>query len=578
MKEQRNSSLLSFCKAGLSTLVLALTILGCETQEVAPLISNSDDNGVLSETSAAATAANIATINWSATRQTIQGFGASDAWYGDEIMAHPDREELLDLLFTDQGINLSILRQRISPYPHTGVNTYNWSHFQFTSSGELAQEAKSRGVNKIWASCWSPAAWMKDNDKLESGGFLLPQYYDDYANYLLAWSNQMKSAYNIDYYGISPQNEPGPKGWESCDWDPNDYKDFIKNNVGPTFPTSLRIFAPEGTNASETYEYYDVISADAAANNYVDILSTHTYSSAPPDLVSRYGKTSWMTEKYINSNTFNADGLGWAKEIHDGLVNKKFSAYHSWWLVAFDNKSVEGLIFANSSSYTMNPSFYTFGNFSKFVRPGWKRIDATSTPTAKVYVSAYKDASTNKFAVVVINDNDASKDITLSFDGFTSTTLTPHRTSSSQNLAQLPNVSAGSSVALSLPARSVTTYTGIGTLGGGGGADNDRIASLSAPNSVSIGSTASVAVNYEAKQNRDIILMFQKDTGPFTTYKYIRRSVSGGAGTVSIDVPITSDIPTGLDAYQWQVFITPTGQNWGQRFSSRSQRNVDVTN
>ncbi len=53
-------------------------------------------------------------VRWNELRQPIDGFGASDAWFADDIILHPDKTEMLDLLFKrDGGAGLSILRHRV---------------------------------------------------------------------------------------------------------------------------------------------------------------------------------------------------------------------------------------------------------------------------------------------------------------------------------------------------------------------------------------------------------------------------------------------------------------------------------
>jgi hypothetical protein len=64
-----------------------------------------------------------AVIRWTELRQPIDGFGACDAWYTEEIMTHPDKEAMLDILFKrDGGAGLSILRHRLIAQPHHYVD------------------------------------------------------------------------------------------------------------------------------------------------------------------------------------------------------------------------------------------------------------------------------------------------------------------------------------------------------------------------------------------------------------------------------------------------------------------------
>jgi O-glycosyl hydrolase len=109
-----------------------------------------------------------------------------------------------------------------------------------------------------------------------------------------------------------------------------------------------------------------------------------------------------------------------------------------------------------------NPAkrFYAMGNWSKFVRPGWVMIGTTANPASGVYVTAFRSASTNSFAIVAINNNSSSVDMTFSLSGFPSiSSVTPTVTSAADNLADQPTVPASSSsFSYPLPAQSVVTF------------------------------------------------------------------------------------------------------------------------
>jgi glucuronoarabinoxylan endo-1,4-beta-xylanase len=102
------------------------------------------------------------------------------------------------------------------------------------------------------------------------------------------------------------------------------------------------------------------------------------------------------------------------------------------------------------------------GNYSKFVRPGWNRIGATSAPVTGVAVSAFKNKTTGAFAIVVLNNNTSAVSQQFSLRGVTAKTLTPWVTSSALDLAQQSAITtaAGDSFTYTLPASSITTLVG----------------------------------------------------------------------------------------------------------------------
>ena len=95
--------------------------------------------------------------------------------------------------------------------------------------------------------------------------------------------------------------------------------------------------------------------------------------------------------------------------------------------------------------------------FSRFVRPGYLRVNATPNPSPGVYMSAY--TGNGHAVIVVINSNatDLSQPILMVNQSIAS--LTPYQTTVAGGLVQLPAVSvAGNSFTAALPAQSITTF------------------------------------------------------------------------------------------------------------------------
>ncbi len=112
---------------------------------------------------------------------------------------------------------------------------------------------------------------------------------------------------------------------------------------------------------------------------------------------------------------------------------------------------------------------------------------------------------------------------------------------------------------------------------GGTSGNGDKIISINAPSSVEAGAISTVTVEYSSTQNRDIIIAFQLDSSPWTTYESVKTDVSSGTGTLNVSVAIPSDAPIANNAYQFQVFITTNNGNWNTRIDNLSEMNVDVT-
>jgi len=76
--------------------------------------------------------------------------------------------------------------------------------------------AAAGGKLTMYASPWSPPAWMKDNNNMLKGGKLLPAFYQNWADYYVKFVKAYE-AEGIPIWGLSVQNEPmATQTWESC--------------------------------------------------------------------------------------------------------------------------------------------------------------------------------------------------------------------------------------------------------------------------------------------------------------------------------------------------------------------------
>jgi hypothetical protein len=148
--------------------------------------------------------------------------------------------------------------------------------------------------------------------------------------------------------------------------------------------------------------------------------------------------------------------MKFAKEVFD-CMNNDFSAY-VWWWMTYDSKSggKDGL-WANDAP---NHRAWVLGQFSKWVRPGHVRVDATYGPQSGVYVVAFKGDSN---VVVAMNNSTSSQNITFSYTGATVTSATKYTSSQTKNGKNEGVIAAtNNSFTTTLDAQSVTTFVSAG--------------------------------------------------------------------------------------------------------------------
>jgi glucuronoarabinoxylan endo-1,4-beta-xylanase len=381
--------------------------------------------------------AQTATVDLSAQKQYIRGFGGMlhVAWAGADLTA---AERTLAFGNADGQLGFTVLRIPVTDGSPDSVNV------------ATAKAAIAAGAI-VYATPWNSSGAMNSSD------------FSSYATHLNSFVSYMKNQ-GVDLYAISVQNEPdygSQGGWRS--WTAAQCHDFVLN-YGASITTKL--ISCESFNYAKSY--YDPILNDSAALANMDILGTHLYgtpvSGYPYPLFDQKGagKERWMTEHYTDSST---DANSWpnalnvATELHNSMVEAQFNVY-TWWFI----KRSYGPI--NNGAVTKRG--WCMAHWSKFVRPGFYRVDATKTPTSGVNVSAYKGSS--DVVVVMVNTNTSSKSLTLSINGSSISSYDKFTTSGSKSLANDGKVSASNgSLSVSLDAQSVTTLHGSGNSTGTGG-------------------------------------------------------------------------------------------------------------
>lgn len=369
--------------------------------------------------------AQIATIDFGNVKQVIDGFGASTAWHGQLTTAEANAAFNND---NPHQMGLSILRVRIDP------NSSQWG-----SEKANAQKAKAAGAI-ILASPWSPPAAMKTNNNT-TGGELKPTSYAAYATHLKNFCNNLG---NVDV--VSLQNEPNINvDYESCDWTPAQILEFCKNNA-QSIGTPLMI--PEAYNFD--FKYSDPVLNDSAASSHISYIGGHIYGAKASNYANaiKKGKKVWMTEHYYNGDTIE-ECLKMAREMAECMYFN-MNAYVWWYL------RQPGCNLMNAGG-TLKKKGYTMAQFSKFVRPGYFRVDATYQPKSGVLVVAFKGEKQN--TIVVVNLNTAVKSQTFSFKNDTISGVKKYVTSRSKNLNDEGTITvAGNSFTDNLETQSITTY------------------------------------------------------------------------------------------------------------------------
>jgi O-glycosyl hydrolase len=447
--------------------------------------------------------------------QVIDGFGVSNAWlYPPNASA---KTAVYDALFSvSKGAGLSLLRNRIpfrenpsnddkfinknsdGTYQSTtaadGSKTFslNWFNWDLTNTSGLISDIKAKGadyqVTKFMSTPWTPpnnsvSKWKVsdsyktvDYSKPEVGGTLDSSHYADYADVLADYALGYNAKFGVDLSVLSLQNEPNFQcTYESANWTDAQFHtffatlktEFAKKGVFGRFP-NLKIMAPEFQNVKEDLIVSTL--ADSNTSSLLGVVGVHQYefgktnatSYTPPTLAKSLaaGKAIWMTEFSTAAwaqDTSMTDGLLVARLVHMDLAVAQMSAFIYWWAWGSGNGF---LVQVNGSQVTVPKRLYALGQYSRFVRPNWVRVDTAANPATGVYLSAFKNPAGDQIAVVAINTGTSQVPLALTIDAGRFGALTSYRTSASENIANVGTVTAGATANVTLAPSSVTTFVG----------------------------------------------------------------------------------------------------------------------
>lgn len=489
--------------------------------------------------------------------QTIDGFGASDAWrckYVGKNWPIEKREAIADLLFSREtdadgnplGIGLSIWRFYIGAGSEEQGNasgivndwrraecflnedqSYDWSK----QAGQqwFLNSAKEHGVENILGfSISAPVHFTKNGKAYAPEDYYMnikSGYMDQYADFLVNVIEHFNNE-GLAFNYLSPVNETqyswtnsGQEGTPATNSEIKELVTLLSEKLEVKNQDTEIIIAESGSikylyseenkpnRANLINDFFNSSNANYIGDlpNVKPSVSAHSYwTTANTELLADVRKTLkennsvgyWQTEYSVLENT-NDIGGGWnrdlgintalfvARVIHADLYYANAQSWQ-WWTAISQYDYKDGLIYLDNGNngirssddadsenlkydgyYRESKTLWALGNFSRFIRPGTKRIKSGfAVPKSdeltlqNLMFSAYKNEEEHILTMVFINYSEFDKNIVLTglnekfnIEGGTFSTYT---TSEKQNLTK-GEVNAD---ALKIPARSIVTLVG----------------------------------------------------------------------------------------------------------------------
>lgn len=358
-------------------------------------------------------------------------------------MPKDKQQELIKAYFDKQnGIGYTLARTNISScdfssdiynYVQEGdaaLKTFNIQHDKKFKIPFIKEAINAAGGKlNLFASPWSPPAFMKDNNDVLHGGKLKKEFYQPWANYYTKFIKAYQKE-GVPVWGITIQNEPmATQKWESCVYTAEEERDFLKNYLGPTMQKeglSDKKIIGWDHNRDLLYQRASTLLNDPGAAKYLWGIGFHWYepwSGGDP----MYDNVKLVHETFPGKNLLFTEGCKEEfdlNKVNDWKLGEKYALnmIHDFnngmtgftdWNILLDETGgpnhVGNFCFAPIHANTKTGEliytneYYYIGHFSKFIKPGARRV-VSSASRSQLLTTAFKNED-GKVIVIVMNQS-----------------------------------------------------------------------------------------------------------------------------------------------------------------------------
>ena len=407
---------------------------------------------------------------------TFKGWGTSLCWWANRIgYSEKMVKDSARLFFSNEGLGLNIMRYNIgggddpthNHITRTDSDMPGW--LKKDEKGKLYYDHKAdeyqlnilRAAYEaagedayVEAFSNSPPYFMtvsgcSSGSKNAISNNLKKSCVTDFAEYLACVCKYINNEMGIKISSLAAMNEPFTNYWkayspkqEGCHVSPGKMQSLVICEAARAMKNagleSVDITASDETNT--TLQNIACKRLSEEAWDCVDRISTHTYSKATPKVAktaAQMNKPLWMTETDWSDTEGESPGemgagLWLGKKIIEDINTLHCSAWVIWQIVASYisqkeykgrrdmtsmpdlDKGYWGVSFADTDKeeIILTQKYYSFGQFSRFIRPGTRLIKVDTN------VLACYDKAEERLCVVCLNLSAAPLDIHISFKGF----------------------------------------------------------------------------------------------------------------------------------------------------------------
>ncbi len=435
-------------------------------------------------------------------RQHFDGWGVSLCWWAGQCGKWTDSkiDEIVSWLVSPTGLNYSHfrynigggddpqnrhctkhhmgngkgLRAEMEGFKDFSGDEYHWD--RDAAQRKIMLKIKEKRPDAVFEAFSNSCPYYMTYSGCVSGNTdggkdnLKPEYYEEFAHYLVDVCKHYKDEYGIEFKTLEPFNESVTNFWyangpqEGCHFDYESQIKFVQV-LAPVLKASglnTIIAAADETNVGLAVEGFKRF-ISAGANKLVGQWNTHTYSGSNVDrarfaqLAHETGKDLWMSETGSGGSGIGGN-LAMAQRLFDDMRYIQPEAWFDWQYMEEANDqwcTIRGS-FANQT-YSKVKNYYVRQQCSRFIKRGYDIITSLC-PQSLAAVNAARDT----LVLVALNEGAAGAhvvDLSLFAQQPDRSSIRAYRTSASENLASaLSSVKCnGSKLTLAMPAQSITT-------------------------------------------------------------------------------------------------------------------------
>ncbi len=361
--------------------------------------------------------------------QRIDGIGGAFnemGWDALQVLPQADRDKIMKDIFSAEGCAFSMGRIPV------GANDYSLSYY---SSCDVKHDFNMRDFNidrdryilipylkaakaynpnlKVWASPWTPPAWMKinehyatrggsvggrpDGNEMPNGADILnnttgfnmqERYLKAYALYFSKFAQAYKEE-GVPLFAIMPQNEIAwSPNWPSCTWRPEDMAYFIGKFMGPQFEadgvdTDIWL----GTINFPNPAYCETVLKSSDAGKYIKGVGFQwSGERALASVRANHPELKFMQTENMcgeSENDWTSVERSWNSIVH---YMQNGAESYVYWNMILNETGMSAWGWPQNSMVVINSEtkdvkytdeFYLFKHYSHFAQPGSYYLEST---------------------------------------------------------------------------------------------------------------------------------------------------------------------------------------------------------